>query len=62
MKGKSTKKPKVKIKREKTSLGWVYRVYIDGMLMGAALSRDAAKESVPRMLTIYERIRSKAAT
>jgi hypothetical protein len=27
------------------------------MLMGAALSRDTAKESVPRMLAIYERMR-----
>jgi len=57
-----TKKPKVKIKREKTSLGWLYRIYIDGMLMGGALSRDVAQKSVPRMLVIYERIRSKAAT
>lgn len=53
----STKKPKVKIKRTKTSLGWCYRIYIDGMLMGAALSRDVAKKSMPRMLAIYERVR-----
>jgi hypothetical protein len=57
-----TKKPKVQIKREQTSLGWAYRIYIDGMLMGAALSREAANKSVPRMLAIYERIRSKSAT
>ena len=25
-----TKKPKVHIKRQKTSLGWAYRIYIDG--------------------------------
>jgi len=31
------------------------------MLMGAALSRDVAEESVSRMLAIYERIKSKAA-
>jgi len=51
-----TKKPKVQIKREKASLGWAYRIYIDGMLMGAALSRDAANKSVPRMLIVYERL------
>jgi hypothetical protein len=34
-----TKKPKVQIKREKTSPGWAYRIYIVGMLMGASLSR-----------------------
>ena len=28
------KKLKVQIKREKTSLGWAYRIYIGGMYMG----------------------------
>ena len=31
-----TKKPKVQIKRQKVSLGWAYRIYIDGMYMGAS--------------------------
>lgn len=48
-----TKGPKVEIKRENTSLGWTYRIYIGGMLMGAAFSRDAADRSVPRLLAIY---------
>jgi len=26
-----TKKPKVQIKRQKVSLGWAYRIYVDGM-------------------------------
>jgi len=51
-----TKKPKVVIKREKTSLGWAYRIYIGGMYMGTALTKASAREAVPRMLAIYERI------
>jgi hypothetical protein len=51
-----TKKPTVQIKREKTSLGWAYCIYINGMYMGAALRKAGARESVPRMLVIYERI------
>lgn len=51
-----TKKPKVQIKREKTSLGWAYRIYIGGMYMGTALTQAVARESVPRMLAIYDRI------
>ena len=31
------KKPKVQIKRQKASLGWAYRIYIDGMYMGDRL-------------------------
>jgi hypothetical protein len=50
-----TKKPKVVIKREKTSLGWAYVIYIDGMHMGAGLTKASAREAVPRMLAIYER-------
>jgi hypothetical protein len=34
-----TKKPKVQIKRQKTSLGWAHRIYIDGMYMGTGLTR-----------------------
>jgi len=52
-----TKNPKVEIKREKTSLGSTYRIYIGGMLMGAALSRDSADKSVPRMLALYAKIK-----
>ena len=51
-----TKKPKVQIKREKTSLGWAYRIYISGMYMGTGLTKAGARESMPRMLAIYERI------
>jgi hypothetical protein len=44
------KKPKVQIKRQKVSLGWAYRIYIDGNYMGTG-ARTGAK----RMLAIYER-------
>jgi len=50
-----TKKPKVQIKRTKTSLGWAYCIYIGGMYMGAGLTRESARVSVPRMLVIYDR-------
>jgi hypothetical protein len=53
-----TETPKVEIKRERASLGWTYRIYIGGMLMGAALSRDAAEKSTPRMLAIYAKAKS----
>jgi len=33
------KKPKVQIKRQKVSLGWVYRIYIDGTYTGTGLPR-----------------------
>jgi hypothetical protein len=50
-----TKKPKVQIKRQKMSLGWAYRIYIDGMYMGTGLTQASARNSVPRMLVIYDR-------
>ena len=50
-----TKKPKVQIKRQKTSLGWAYRIYIDGSYMGTGLTQASASNSVPRMLVIYDR-------
>ena len=50
-----TKKTKVVIKREKTSLGWAYRIYIDGTYMGAALTPTSAREGAKRMLAIYQR-------
>ena len=56
------KKPKVQIKRTKTSLGWAYRIYVDGTYVATAMTRESARESVPRVLTIYEKIKRKAAT
>jgi len=53
------KKPKVQIKRAKTSLGWAYRIYIDGKYMGTGLTRASARESVKRMLAIYERVKNR---
>jgi hypothetical protein len=35
------KQSKVHIKREKTSLGFAYRIYIDGDYMGAGLTRES---------------------
>ena len=49
-----TKKPKVQIKRQKTSLGWAYRIYIDGTL-GTGLTRASARDGAKRMLANYER-------
>ena len=55
-----TKKPKVQIKRRKTSLGWAYRIYIDGMYMGTGLTRASALDGAKRMLVIYQRSNSRA--
>lgn len=49
------KKPKVQIKREKTSLGWAYRIYVGGAYMGTALSKNDARKVVPRLLAVYGR-------
>jgi len=51
-----TKKPKVQIKREKTSLGWAYRIYIGGTYMATALSRASAQKGAKRMSTIHDRM------
>ena len=51
------KKPKVQIKRQKTSLGWAYRIYIDGAYMGTGLTRASARDDAKRMLANYERAR-----
>jgi len=51
-----TKKPKVQIKRTKTSLGWAYRVYIDGAYMGTGLTQASARDGAKRMLAIYKRV------
>ena len=50
------KKPKVKIRRQKTSLGPAYRIYIDGMYMGAGLTLTSAREGAKQMLAVYERL------
>jgi len=49
------KKPKAQIKRQKVSLGWAYRIYINGAYMGAGLTRASARDGAKRMLAIYER-------
>jgi hypothetical protein len=48
------KKAKVQIKREETSLGFAYRIYIDGDYMGAGLTPESAREGAKRLLVIYE--------
>jgi hypothetical protein len=53
-----TKKPEVEIKLHGASLGWVYRIYIGGTYMGTGLTQASARESVGRMLAIYERMNS----
>ena len=44
------KKPKVQIKRQRTSLGWAYRIYIDDKYMGTGLTQDSARDGAKRML------------
>ena len=39
------KKPKVQIKRQKVSLGWAYRIDIDGNYMGTGLTRASARDA-----------------
>ena len=43
-------RPKVQIKRTKTSLGWAYRIYVDGMYMKTGLTRASAREGAARMV------------
>ena len=50
-----TKKPKVQIKRQRTSLGWAYCIYIDGTYMGTGLTRASARTGGQRMLANYEK-------
>lgn len=50
------KKPKVQIKRERTSLGWTYRIYINGDYMGVGLTPESAREGAKRLLVIYARL------
>ena len=49
------KKPKVQIKRQKVSLGWAYRIYIDGAYMGSGLTQASARDGAKRMLANFER-------
>ena len=51
----SIKKPKLRLKRHKSSLGWAYRIYIDGHYMGAGLTRASAREGAKRMLDTAKR-------
>jgi len=44
------KKPKVQIKRQKVSLGWACRIYIDSMYMGTGLTRASARDGAEQML------------
>jgi hypothetical protein len=55
--GMACTKPKVQIKRQKVSLGWAYRIYIDGHYMGTGLTRASVRAGAKRMLVIYERVR-----
>jgi hypothetical protein len=48
-------KPKVRIKRQKVSLGWAYRIYIDRAYMGTGLTQASARDGAKRMLANYER-------
>ena len=45
-----TKKPKVQIKRQKTSLGLAYRIYMDGHYVGTGLTQASAREGAKRIL------------
>jgi len=49
------RKPKVQIKRQKTSLGWAYRIYMGGMYMGTGFTRASARDGAKRMIGIYNR-------
>ena len=44
------KQPKVEIKRTTTSLGWAYRIYIDGKYMATGLTQASAREGAKQML------------
>ena len=51
------KKPKVQIKRTKTSLGWAYRIYIDSAYVGTGLTRASARDGAKRMVVNHEKAR-----
>ena len=44
---------KNQIKRQKTSLGWAYRIYIDGTYMGTGLTQASARDGAKRMLVMW---------
>ena len=44
------KQPKVEIKRTKTSLGWAYRIYVDGAYVGTGLTQASARDGAKRVL------------
>lgn len=50
-----TKKPKVRIKRTKTSLGYAYRIYLDGAYAGTGLTQASAREGAKRVLANREK-------
>ena len=56
------KKPKVRNKRQKTSLGWAYRIYVDGTYMGSGLTQASAREGAKRMLDNYEKTKTPQTT
>ena len=51
--------PKIDIKRMTTWMGPTYRIYIDGMYVGAASTQKTAREGAKRMLHVLERIKQK---
>ena len=54
-----TKKPKVRVKRTNTLLGWAYRIYVDGMYRGTGLTMAWARDGAKRMLAVYEQINNR---
>ena len=51
------KSPRCRSNAKKTSLGWAYRIYIDGAYMGTGLTQASARDGAKRMLAIYEKAR-----
>ena len=56
-----TKKPKVQVRRQKVSLGWAYRIYIDGTYMGTGLTQASARTAAKQMLVNYEKAKRRIA-
>jgi hypothetical protein len=54
------KKPKVQIKRTKTSLGWAYRIYVDGSYVGTGLTQASARDGAKRVLARHAKQRQSA--
>jgi hypothetical protein len=51
--------PKIQIKRITTWMGTIYRIYIDGMYVGAVSTQKTAREGAEGMLHVLERIKQK---